>query len=58
MAVLTGDAGLMMCLSELATAVRLGCRLVVVAMNDAALMKKGGLFARMRRLQNLGEIRR
>ncbi|MFQ5954242.1 MAG: thiamine pyrophosphate-dependent enzyme, partial [Kiloniellales bacterium] len=33
----TGDAGLMMCLSELATAVRHGCRLVVIAFNDAAL---------------------
>ncbi len=33
----TGDGGLMMCLAELATAARLGCRLVVVVCNDAAL---------------------
>jgi len=33
----TGDAGLMMCLGELATAARLGCRIVVIALNDAAL---------------------
>ncbi len=33
----TGDGGLMMCLAELATAARLGCRIVVVVCNDAAL---------------------
>ncbi len=33
----TGDAGLMMCLAELSTAARLGCRLTVVVLNDAAL---------------------
>jgi acetolactate synthase-1/2/3 large subunit len=33
----TGDGGLMMCLSELATAARLGCPIVVVVFNDAAL---------------------
>ncbi|MDP6884620.1 MAG: thiamine pyrophosphate-dependent enzyme, partial [Rhodospirillales bacterium] len=34
---LTGDGGLMMCLSELATAVRHGLGIVVVVFNDAAL---------------------
>ncbi|MDP6121004.1 MAG: thiamine pyrophosphate-dependent enzyme [Rhodospirillales bacterium] len=34
---LTGDGGMMMCLSELATAQRLGCRIAVVVFNDAAL---------------------
>jgi acetolactate synthase-1/2/3 large subunit len=33
----TGDGGLMMCLAELSTAARLGCRLTVVVINDAAL---------------------
>ena len=33
----TGDGGLMMCLAELSTAARLGCRLSVVVLNDAAL---------------------
>lgn len=33
----TGDGGLMMCLAELSTAARLGCRLTVVVFNDAAL---------------------
>ncbi len=33
----TGDAGLMMCLSELSTAVRLGCNITVIVLNDAAL---------------------
>jgi len=33
----TGDAGLMMCLGELATAARLGCRIAVIVFNDAAL---------------------
>ena len=34
---MTGDGGLMMCLSELATAVRHGLGIVVVVFNDAAL---------------------
>ena len=34
---LTGDGGLMMCLSELSTAVQLGCSLTVVVFNDGAL---------------------
>jgi acetolactate synthase-1/2/3 large subunit len=33
----TGDGGLMMCLSELATAVERKCRIVVLVLNDAAL---------------------
>ena len=33
----TGDGGLLMCLAELSTAARLGCRLCVVVLNDAAL---------------------
>ncbi len=33
----TGDGGLVMCLGELATAARLGCRLVLVVLNDGAL---------------------
>ena len=33
----TGDGGLLMCLAELSTAARLGCRLIVVVINDAAL---------------------
>jgi acetolactate synthase-1/2/3 large subunit len=33
----TGDGGLLMCLAELSTAARLGCRLCVVAINDSAL---------------------
>ena len=33
----TGDGGLMMCLAELSTAARLGCRITVVVLNDAAL---------------------
>jgi acetolactate synthase-1/2/3 large subunit len=33
----TGDGGLMMCLSELTTAVERRCRMVVVVLNDAAL---------------------
>ncbi len=36
-AAVTGDGGLMMCLTELATAVEARCRLVVVVLNDAAL---------------------
>jgi acetolactate synthase-1/2/3 large subunit len=34
---MTGDGGLMMCLAELATAVRYGLNIVVVVFNDAAL---------------------
>ena len=34
---MTGDGGLHMCLAELATAARLGCRIVVVVFNDARL---------------------
>jgi acetolactate synthase-1/2/3 large subunit len=34
---MTGDGGLMMCLAELATAVRYGLNVVVVVFNDAAL---------------------
>ena len=34
---MTGDGGLMMCLSELATAVRYGLNVVVIVFNDAAL---------------------
>jgi len=33
----TGDGGLMMCVAELASAVRFGCNLTVVVCNDAAL---------------------
>ncbi len=33
----TGDGGLMMCLSELSTMARLGCDVLVVVLNDAAL---------------------
>ena len=33
----TGDGGLLMCLAELSTAARLGCRLCVLVINDAAL---------------------
>ena len=33
----TGDGGLLMCLSELSTASRLGCHITVVVFNDAAL---------------------
>jgi len=33
----TGDGGLMMCAAELATAAELGCRLVVVVLNDASM---------------------
>ena len=33
----TGDGGLLMCLAELSTAARLGCRLYVLVLNDAAL---------------------
>ena len=33
----TGDGGLLMCLAELSTAARLGCRLTVIVLNDAAL---------------------
>ncbi len=33
----TGDGGLLMCLAELSTAARLGCRLCIVVLNDAAL---------------------
>ncbi len=36
-AAVTGDGGMMMCLTELSTAARLGLRLVVVVINDAAL---------------------
>ena len=34
---MTGDGGLHMCLAELATAARLGCRIAVVVFNDSAL---------------------
>ena len=34
---MTGDGGLQMCLAELATAARLGCRIVVVVLNDSRL---------------------
>ena len=34
---MTGDGGLHMCLAELATAARFGCRIAVVVFNDAAL---------------------
>ncbi len=34
---MTGDGGLHMCLAELATAARLGCRIVVVVFNDSRL---------------------
>ncbi len=34
---LTGDGGMLMCLSELTTAVEHGCRIVIVVINDAAL---------------------
>ena len=34
---MTGDGGLLMCLAELATAARLGCRIVAVVFNDARL---------------------
>jgi acetolactate synthase-1/2/3 large subunit len=34
---LTGDGGLMMCLAELSTAARLGCRLTIIVLNDGAL---------------------
>lgn len=34
---ISGDGGLMMCLSELATAVEQGCRIVVIVLNDASL---------------------
>jgi len=33
----TGDGGLMMCLAELSTAVRLGCNITVIVLNDGAL---------------------
>ena len=33
----TGDGGLLMCLSELTTAVSQGCRIVILVINDAAL---------------------
>ncbi|MDD9994045.1 MAG: thiamine pyrophosphate-dependent enzyme, partial [Rhodospirillales bacterium] len=34
---MTGDGGLHMCLAELATAARLGCRIAVLVFNDSAL---------------------
>jgi len=34
---LTGDGGMMMCLGELSTAARLGAKVAVVVLNDAAL---------------------
>ena len=34
---MTGDGGLHMCLAELATAARLGCRIAVVVFNDSRL---------------------
>ncbi|MDE0387901.1 MAG: thiamine pyrophosphate-dependent enzyme, partial [Rhodospirillales bacterium] len=34
---MTGDGGLHMCLAELATTARLGCRIAVVVFNDSAL---------------------
>jgi len=37
----TGDGGLMMCLGEISTAVRLGCNLKIVVLNDAALTMIG-----------------
>ena len=33
----TGDGGMMMCLAELSTAVRLGCNITVIVLNDGAL---------------------
>jgi acetolactate synthase-1/2/3 large subunit len=50
---LTGDGGLMMCLSELATAVQQGCKLTVVVFNDAAITMIG-LKQRSRQLPPLG----
>jgi acetolactate synthase-1/2/3 large subunit len=50
---LTGDGGLMMCLAELATAVKLGCKLTVVVFNDAAITMIG-LKQRSRKLPPLG----
>lgn len=38
---LTGDGGLMMCASELATAAQLGCKLTVVVFNDSAIAMIG-----------------
>ena len=37
MLAVTGDGGLMMCLSELITAVERGCNITVAVINDAAL---------------------
>jgi acetolactate synthase-1/2/3 large subunit len=37
----TGDGGLMMCASELATAVQAGCKLTVVVFNDSAIAMIG-----------------
>ncbi|HSH89802.1 MAG TPA: thiamine pyrophosphate-binding protein [Ramlibacter sp.] len=50
---LTGDGGLMMCVAELATAVKLGCKLTVVVFNDAAITMIG-LKQRSRQLPPLG----
>ncbi|MEO5670444.1 MAG: thiamine pyrophosphate-binding protein [Ramlibacter sp.] len=50
---LTGDGGLMMCLAELATAVKLGCKLTVVVFNDSAITMIG-LKQRSRQLPPLG----
>ena len=50
---LTGDGGLMMCVAELATAVKLGCKLTVVVFNDSAITMIG-LKQRSRQLPPLG----
>jgi acetolactate synthase-1/2/3 large subunit len=50
---LTGDGGLLMCVAELATAVKLGCRLTVVVFNDAAITMIG-LKQRSRKLAAQG----
>jgi acetolactate synthase-1/2/3 large subunit len=49
----TGDGGLMMCASELATAAQNGCKLVVVVFNDACLTLIEAK-QRRRRLPNAG----
>jgi acetolactate synthase I/II/III large subunit len=50
---LTGDGGLLMCVAELATAVKLGCKLTVVVFNDAAITMIG-LKQRSRKLAAQG----
>lgn len=49
----TGDGGLMMCASELATAAQYGCKLIVVVFNDSCLTLIGAK-QRRRRLPNAG----